>query len=271
MSYKDIEYSEFINCIFNEYLKRKQENNLLNRDIMLFKNIITFYFQKDRSDAFQDIIDNFKELYILDESRIEPNVTYEEKLGLGLVYDYIKDFDFLKDNFNIFVMSLKMHSLLYSKCLGSNFGGQLRTTNVILKDLNIDIPDPITTIKIFNNFLNPQKSNQVFEKYFEHNLFGYLEDCIKLCINLIKLQPFSDGNKRCFRALLNLLFKRVNIPPIFIDLNERQEYKTALIKALETNDYDDIIKFYYYKICDAIILLDLENIKFKSSKKLIKK
>ena len=67
------------------------------------------------------------------------------------------------------------------------------------------------------------------------------------------------------------MFKRVNIPPIFINLDERKEYKNALIKALKDEDYSDIIKFYYYKICDAIILLDIENSKNQENNKFQKK
>lgn len=255
----NFEYQGFINYIFQEYSKRKEKENMFNRNIYFFKNIIQVYFQVDRKPYFKYIINKYKQLYILDESRIEPNVTREEQLGLGIVYDYIRDFDFDTDNFNIFVVSMIIHSKLYSKCIGSNFGGKLRTTNIILKDLNIDTKEPNEAIQIFNRFLNPNLSNKIFEKYVNNDLFGYINDCIILCVNLIKLQPFQDGNKRTFRALLNLLFKKANLPPIFIDINERLEYKNALIKALSENDFDDIIKFYYYKICDAIILLDIEN------------
>ena len=67
------------------------------------------------------------------------------------------------------------------------------------------------------------------------------------------------------------MFKRVNIPPIFINLDERKEYKNALIKALKDEDYSDIIKFYYYKICDAIIILDIKNSKNQENNKKKKK
>lgn len=74
-----------------------------------------------------------------------------------------------------------------------------------------------------------------------------------------------------FSSSFKSLFKRVNIPPIFINLDERKEYKNALIKALKDEDYSDIIKFYYYKICDAIILLDIENSKNQENNKFQKK
>ena len=254
----EFEYQEFINYIFYEYFRKKKKENIYNRDIFLFKNIIEMYFMKDRKPYFKYIINKYKQLYILNESRIEPGVTREEKLGLGVVYDYIRDFDFDKDKFNIFIVSLIIHSKLYSKCHHKEFGGKLRTVDVALKDLNVLVPDANTAIKIFNSFLNQETSEKIFTKYYENDLFSYIEESIILCVKLIKLQPFQDGNKRTFRALLNLLFKRANIPPIFIDLDERDEYKLALINALN-DDYRDIIKFYYYKICDAIILLDIDN------------
>ena len=261
----ELEYEKFINLIFSEYLKRKQIENIYLRDIQLFINIIKLYFSKDRKPYFKEIIDRFKELYIMDESRIEENSTLEEQEGLGEVYDYIRDFDFDKDSFNIFVNSMIIHQKLYSKSVGKEFGGKLRTTNASLYKVDFNVPDYNDAIIEFNRYLNSKVSNSIFEHYKENELFLYIEDCIILTTKLIKLQPFQDGNKRTFRALLNLLFKRVNIPPIFIEPSERKEYKAALVKAITEDKYDDIIKFYYYKICDAIILLDIENV--KNSKK----
>ncbi len=74
------------------------------------------------------------------------------------------------------------------------------------------------------------------------------------------MQPFIDGNKRTFRALLNLLLKKIKIPPINIEIEETSIYKDALLEAIIRNDYSRIINFYYYKICDAIITLDIENL-----------
>lgn len=55
-----------------------------------------------------------------------------------------------------------------------------------------------------------------------------------------------------------MLLKKIQIPPIYIDESERYLYKEALIKALTTEEYDTLIRFYYYKICDSIVNLDIE-------------
>ena len=262
---EELEYKKFVNYIFREYMKRKQDENLYQRDITLFKNIINLYFSIDRKPYYKEIIDKYKKLYIFDESRVEDNFTESEQMGLGEIYDYIRDFNYDTDKFNVFICSLMIHEKLYSKGSRSYFGGKLRNTNVALVDLDVEVVDYHDAIMEFNTYLNQQKSDEIFKNYYQNELFLYINDCIILTTKLIKLQPFSDGNKRTFRAILNLLLKRVNIPPIFIEPSERLEYKEALIKAITKDSYDDIIKFYYYKICDAIILLDIDNLMEKDN------
>ena len=59
------------------------------------------------------------------------------------------------------------------------------------------------------------------------------------------------------RALVNILFKVAGIPPVYVKSSERKKYLSAMNKAIVENDYNDINKFYYYKICDSILVLDL--------------
>ena len=40
-------------------------------------------------------------------------------------------------------------------------------------------------------------------------------------------------------------------------LKYKNEYKDALIKAMKYEDYNDMIKFYYSRIYDSIITLDI--------------
>ena len=255
----DIEIREYINLLFEGYKLRKKENRLYASDDEIPKIIIKNYLELIEKPSFKDLITDYKNKYIFCESRVEPNLSKEEQMGLADVYDYIQDFDFDRENFNVFVTSLIMHNKLYKFCGDGNFGGKIRESTAILKDLNIEISSPEEAKRIFNSYI--PKKDYIFEKYNNRDLFGYIEDCIKLNAELIKLQPFADGNKRVFRAMLNLLFKKLNIPPVYIEIEERLEYKKALIKAIMNEDYNDLIQFYYYKICDSIITLDIKNSK----------
>lgn len=142
----------------------------------------------------------------------------------------------------------------------SKFGGQLRNEEVDLKGVEFHVPSPIEAKIFFNNFLSSNKKVE-YNNAYTADLFTYINYCIKTCVEIIKNQPFGDGNKRTARALLNLMFKNRNIPPVYILKKERTVYKDALIKAIKDKDYTDIINFYYFKICDSIYELDIKQYK----------
>ena len=91
----------------------------------------------------------------------------------------------------------------------------------------------------------------------EDNILEYINKCLELKSRLIEIHPFRDGNGRTMRALTNLLFKLANIPPIYVKLSERDTYLKGMSSALEEQDYSKIQEFYYYKICDSILELDV--------------
>lgn len=255
---KEKEIREYMYLLFEGYKNRKMEDRLYHNHDNVPKIIISSYLNLIKKPSFKDLIHYYKKQYIYCESSVEANMSNEEKNGLSDVYDYIQSFNFDTDYFNIFTTSMLIHNKLYKHCGDGTFGGKLRDSSAVLRDVNIEVADPVEAKKIFNGFIS--NGDRIFNKLKSNDIFGYIEDCIKLNVELIKLQPFADGNKRTFRSLLNLLFKKINIPPIFIENMESDEYKKALIKAFKAEkeeDYDDIIQFYYYKICDAIMVLDI--------------
>lgn len=144
----------------------------------------------------------------------------------------------------------------FSECRKS-FGGALRDCDVDLKGINYHVPTANEARIFLNSYLNPEKKIEYQNILSSSNIFGYIEYCVKTCVDIIKYQPFNNGNKRTARALLNLMFKNKNIPPVYIIKKERKKYKDALLKAIVENDYESIINFYYFKICDSIYELDI--------------
>ncbi len=149
-----------------------------------------------------------------------------------------------------------------------SFGGNLRTDSAIMRDFDVEVPSAEEACRIFNSYLHPDKVREYEEAKADPNIFHYIDYCVRTVADLIALQPFADGNKRTFRTLLNLMFKERNLPPVYIVRKERAAYHDALEKAICQKDYDDLITFYYFKICDSIYELDFEPyLRYLDSKK----
>ena len=144
----------------------------------------------------------------------------------------------------------------------SKVGGVLRSNdnldNVMFHDTDFKVPKASAALTFINSFSSKEKLDELNNMIKSDNIGEYINYCVKICVDLIKYQPFMDGNKRTFRGLLNLLFKAKNIPPIYIRIDEIDIYKKALFKAIIKGDYSDIDFFYLYKICASIYELDVE-------------
>lgn len=239
----------------DNYIKRKEVGTLYEKWDRMPYELIEIYLNYVTKPQFDIVYDDYANKYIYNESRVENNVTEEERKGLGAVYDYLQAFDINHDYFNVFVTSLTIHNKLYSYC-APGFGGKLRESEVVMFDTHVDIPSASEVRYLFNRLI--PLANYPFSYLENGDVFNYINQCIILITDLIRMQPFQDGNKRTFRALLNLLLKKIEIPPIYITVEERIEYKYALIEALEKREYHRIIQFYYYKICDEIMALNPE-------------
>lgn len=221
------------------------------------KLVINKYHKYSEKKLYEEIMAEYKIRYIYNESKVEGKITPEEQLGIAEVYDYIQKFDFSKDYFNIFTTSLLIHQKLYSKCVGKEFGGKLRDTTAVLQDSMIDVVDSKIAKEYFNSYIS--KSDEIFEPLKNGDILSYIELCIHTITELIKYQPFPDGNKRTFRSLLNLLLKKITLPPVYIDIKDRIEYKELLLKAMRDNDYIGMYNFYYKRIEESIRELALDN------------
>ena len=237
-------------------------NDYHNLDFIA-RNIIRLYDAFSNVTDFSAVTDKFKYDYIESESEIENNETMEEKAGIGVIYDYICKFDPEKDKFNIFVEAMKIHQMLYSQCVGKEFGGKIRTEQALLFDTDIEVIPPDQAMKRFNEYI--LKSDSIMKELDEKGIFEYIEGCLKIAVDLITIQPFADGNKRTFRSLFNIMMKRKKLPPIYIG-HYSKEYSDSLLKAMRTGDYSDLTKLYMRLLCDSIVLLGLEEYELENNK-----
>lgn len=269
----DEEAREYIALLFAGYTKRKRDGNLYEISDKIPKIIILTYYSCVKKTMFKDILEafkskyipgpsakNFKERYLYNENKLEVVQMKEEEQGLRLVYDYILSKQDL-DNISIYTLT-DIHELLYSKTPHPEFGGKYRVEPARLFNTSIEVPPYYMIVREMNSLQNVVSSLVERGTTLEKNnspekLFDYISDCIELMCTIIKIQPFANGNKRSTRAFINLLFRLANIPPVYIENKEREKYQEALQEAIINGNYSRLNHFYYYKICDSIISLDI--------------
>jgi len=278
------ELRDLIFLMFDGYRERKRKNVLYSEKDIIPELIIKYYYSYTTKPEFTDIFTNFKEEYIDNEDRIENEIQNDfhsiiERNGLSKVYDYIHTY-IPNDNLNIFLL-IKLQQLLFSETPYPEYAGDFRKNPVYLPGSGVNLTEYDMIAQELTNLLpesnkiieqglklgkerNPQKKNK--------EIINYIEKCIELNCKLIKIHPFQDGNGRTIRAFTNLMFKLANIPPVYIEYEEQQEYRKAMNKAIgEEHELDDIQTFYKYKICDSIIKLDLAYNKAKNKEKPLRK
>ena len=185
--------------------------------------------------------------------------------------EHIKKESKLEKNLEKYQQAQKLEKEVKAMSYKTKIGGQLRNNNnddeVRLNKVDIDIPKPEEALKLMNEYLSKEKVDEFNCAFQSENVIEYISYCVKETTKLIKIQPFFDGNKRTFRALLNLMFKAKGLPPVYIRTGEREAYKKALYNAMKYEDYSYITDFYLFKICDSIYELDVEPYKEKMFQK----
>ena len=273
-SMTDEEARFYISEIFKGYNKRKKEATLYTKDDLIPQILICAYFTYVKKLNDKELFNNFKRKYIYNENQLEEVHEPKEKQGLSCVYDYLQGLDDFS-NINVYDI-FKIHKFLYSLVDCTEFGGSLRTSPAHISGapINLTAPEDITK-ELQNLFIYSkelaQRGIQLSYNGNSYELLKYVDDCIKLKCQLVKIHPFADGNGRSARALLNLYFKIVGLPPVYVTKKEKKEYQNAMAKAIcdaEYNpDFTSINRFYYYKICDSIVGLDISK-QIQSSKKI---
>lgn len=272
----EIDVKTIIEIVFNEYKAKKKAHSIYNADDFIPQNLIKLYYSRDGEHSdFKDIVSNFKEKYLNQESKLEGVHTKEEVEGLGVVYDYIRGDDW-QHCANIYII-LQLHSLLFSKTPYPEAGGKLRNSDCYIMNYPVNtlpynqICSEIASLytpfgELIKKGIDLGMNNTLSN---EDNLIEYINECLKLKCRLIEIHPFFDGNGRTMRALVNLLFKLAGLPPVYVKASEKKKYIEAMDKAVAENNYHYINKFYYYKICDSILELDV-NKRIRKDKKLTK-
>lgn len=83
-----------------------------------------------------------------------------------------------------------------------------------------------------------------------HAVFGPDDLAARIHCRLVSVHPFRNGNGRCTRMVADLYLASIGAEPftwgganLDVDGSGRATYIAALIKAVDTDEYADLIRF----------------------------
>ena len=141
--------------------------------------------------------------------------------------------DLVKDNEPISEWNIKNIHQLILKDIDNENAGRYRKENVTIKGATHIPPDYLKV---------PELMEKLILTYNTWNEYHPIIQAALLHGELVKIHPFTDGNGRTSRLLMNLVLMNSGYNPVIIKKEDRLKYYEALDKAHMTNDYTDFIK-----------------------------
>lgn len=149
--------------------------------------------------------------------------------------DYVKTLVSKKRQDLVLNDILEIHRLILHK-IEEESAGRFRTQHARLTQSDVVLPNPV-------------KIPELMEEFMEWLLGNNPDHIIKIAADahfkLVSIHPFSDGNGRSARLLMNLLLMQAGFPPVIIRKEERLEYINSLEKAQKSKGLDDFNKLIY--------------------------
>ena len=151
------------------------------------------------------------------------------RLGYILNLDYKEALNCLTErDLSNYICSL--HERLFAKLsfkYGEQRGGYYRTGNVHLAGTTVSTAEPRMIKQLMDNvswrILDILKRNANGE-YSNSQYIDKINECI---YEIIRMQPFADGNKRTSRLLSNILYQEKGLPYVFVPVKDWGNYVDA--------------------------------------------
>lgn len=126
-----------------------------------------------------------------------------------------------------------LHQLVL-KNIDADNAGRYRSTNVLIAGATHRPPTALQVPQLMEQFITGLQQQA-------HSLHP-VELAARAHADLVKIHPFTDGNGRTSRLLMNLILLQAGLPAAVIKVEQRLEYYSALDKAHTTGDHQDFIE-----------------------------
>ncbi|HLD61793.1 MAG TPA: Fic family protein [Patescibacteria group bacterium] len=186
----------------------------------------------------------FDNVALPNKSLIEQLEAKNHQAALNYLFDYILRGKAINEE-----LGLKLHSMLMNGIrpdAGAYRNHAVRITGVNLPTVNyLKIPDVIPDIIA----KAAGKTNDIVAASAGvHSRFE-------------QIHPFSDGNGRVGRLLMNAMFFKANMAPAIIRQQQKQLYYTYLYKAQTKDDQSQLENFLCDAVADGFKILERKDIK----------
>ncbi len=241
-----MEYVEKVDLIFQLSDRKRKFNKLFKEEKS--KEQLYKWLKSELAYTSNNIEGNTltrKETRLVIEEDItsssKPFVHYQEAVNHAKAFDYI--IDMLKSGKKINENTvLEIHKRLLSGIDDYN-AGFYRNCPVRISGSRVILPNPIKVPDLMKDF---------FAKYEK---FDGVADIIKTHLDFVSIHPFSDGNGRCARLLMNLLLMQNGYCPIIIRPRDRKRYINSIERAQLTNEIEDYMRFMLYRLNNSYITI----------------
>ena len=126
-----------------------------------------------------------------------------------------------------------LHSIVLNKIDREN-AGMYRSRNVIISGASHTPPDA---------FMVPQLMTDLIEWYRSATELHSVERAVILHSKFVNIHPFTDGNGRTARLMLNLELVRSGYLPVIIETERRFDYYELLDQAAISGGYEEFVLF----------------------------
>jgi len=158
------------------------------------------------------------------------NEMYKDEIevaGHAVMYEYLLG---LSEDTPVDIYTLVgLHKRLYACAPYPDYGGSFRNSDPLILGSKFEtVPHKLIHAEFIK--LNSEIQHILYpDKRLP--LSVYVKDVSKIHHRLTVIHPFGDGNGRATRAFMNLLFIRRGVLPIYIRVEDKNEYLDALYEA----------------------------------------
>lgn len=130
---------------------------------------------------------------------------------------------------------LEWHKKLFENTK-EDIAGKIRNHNVLIAQSKFKPPMYLELESLLRNF---------FKWYSKNKNIHPVELAALVHFNFVTIHPFSDGNGRISRLIMNFILKKHNFPLLDIPYEKRTSYYNALERSNLNNDSDIFLQWFF--------------------------